>query len=231
MFADIVFPKGNEEEFIRLAKRLSIPGLCIAYPYNRKENPKLMIEKIRKLQEKTEIKLFFGLLARRPETREARKLADLVIVKSTPENREVLEERQVDMVFGLEDNPKPDPMHYRYSSLNQVLCSIAAENRTILSFPFRMCLIAEPERRAVLFGRISQNIRMCRKYNVNTVIASFAEEPYEMRNPDDLYGLGMALGMTPGQAKAAVGSVWNKLIENQKIRSGKRVAEGIEFID
>jgi len=231
MFADIVFPNDNEGEFIKLAERLSIPSICFVYIFNRKDNQKARAEKLAKLQKETKLRLFLGLWVKKTETMQARKFADLILVKSTPENREVLEKREVDTLFGLEDNPKPDPMHYRYSSLNQVLCAIASQNRTIISFPFRMCLLADSERRMTLFGRISQNIRFCRKYKVPTALASFAQDPYEMRNPNDLASLGIVLGMTPGDSKNAIDSVFKRIEENQKIRDGRLIAEGIEFVD
>lgn len=231
MFADIVFPKGNEEEFIRLAKRLSIGAICFAYEYHRKDDHKERAERIRRLQESSGIELSYGLMAKRGETREARKFADLILVRSTPENREALEQKEVDSLFGLEDNPRQDSMHYRYSSLNQVLAHIAQENNTLISFPFRMCLLAESERRAVLMGRISQNIRICRKYKAPAALASFAAEPFEMRNPSDLLSFGIVLGMTPGQAKAAINAVRQKIEENKGIKSGRILGAGIMFVD
>jgi hypothetical protein len=126
MFTDVVFPQDNEQEFIRIAKRLSIPSLCFVYNYDRKDNLWLRKEKQVELQKSTDVKLFFGLVAKNAETRAARRQADLILVRSTPDNRLTFEKREVDTVFGLEDNPKKDSMHYRYSSLNQVLCTIAS---------------------------------------------------------------------------------------------------------
>jgi RNase P/RNase MRP subunit p30 len=230
MFTDIVFPQGNEEDFIRIAKRLSIQSLCFVYNYDKKDNLKLRKEKIAVLQKSSEIKLFFGLVAKNAETRAARTQADMILVRSTPDNRLTFEKREVDGVFGLEDNPKRDSMHYRYSSLNQVLCTIASKNRTIIAFPFRMCLRAEPERRAVLFGRIMQNIRLCRKYKVPMALASFATEPYEMRCPSDLASLGLVLRMTPGQSKDSINSISKRIDENKRIMDGTFIAEGIEIL-
>jgi RNase P/RNase MRP subunit p30 len=93
-----------------------------------------------------------------------------------------------------------------------------------------MCLYAELERRAVLFGRIMQNVRLCRKYNVIMALASFASEPYDMRNPSDLASLGLILRMTPGESKNAINSVFQRIDENKRIGDGSLISEGIEII-
>ena len=59
-------------------------------------------------------------------------------------------------------------------------------------------------------GRIMQNIRLCRKYNVSMVFASFAEAKWEMRSAKDLMSFAVLLGMTPKEAKVQV-MEWLKL--------------------
>ena len=49
-----------------------------------------------------------------------------------------------------------------------------------------------------------QNVRFCRKYKVNTVIASFASKPEEMRSAHDLISFGISIGMHPKQAKESL---------------------------
>ena len=49
-----------------------------------------------------------------------------------------------------------------------------------------------------------QNIRLCRKYKVKMVLASFATDKFEMRDARDLISFGVCLGMNPGEAKKAL---------------------------
>ena len=63
MFIDLVLAKNNEKEFIKIADRLGIDGICFIYNFKNKNNFLQNQEKINKLQEKTEIKLFIGLIS------------------------------------------------------------------------------------------------------------------------------------------------------------------------
>ena len=49
-----------------------------------------------------------------------------------------------------------------------------------------------------------QNVRLCRKYKVRMVLASFAHDPWEMRSAYDLLAFGQVLGMTPKEATVAL---------------------------
>jgi len=233
MFTDIVFPDENEKEFIELAERLSLGGLCLCYPFVPKNNYNETVEKIRKLQEKTKIKLSFGLLARPNDTMKARNLADLLLVKAIPtaDNRALLDKKEIDCIYELEGSPKNDPMHYRYSGLNQVLCAIAKESEMIVGFSFSMLLNSERLRRSVLMGRFNQNIRLCRKYKVNTAFASFAREPYELRAEHEFLSLARALGMGPGDAQLSIAMLSKRIEENLLRKQGKYYGKGIEVVD
>jgi RNase P/RNase MRP subunit p30 len=231
MFTDIVLPAENEKDFIIMAERLGISGLCFCYPLFPKANPALYQERLKKLQEKTGIKLSMGFITKQSDTLKARKLADLLLVKASPENRETIEKKEVDCIYELENGPKPDKMHFANAGLNQVLCAIAKANMTIITFSFAMLLNADGLRRATLMGRIRQNIRLCRKYKVNTAFASFARAPYELRPEHDFLNLGTALGMHPKDAQASLSSVSKKIEENQLIKAGRYFGEGIEVVD
>ncbi len=233
MFTDIVFPEGNEMEFIELSERLSIRGLCFCYPFSPKGDYKGQLENIKKLQEKTNVRLSFGLLTRPNDSMKARQLSDLLIVKAIPtaDNRPIIEKKEIDLIFELEGSPKKDPMHYRYSGMNQVQCAVAKESEMIIGFSFSMLLNSERIRRSALMGRFNQNIRLCRKYKVNTAFASFAREPYELRAEHEMLSLARTLGMTPGDAQACLGTVSKRIEENLLKRQGKFFGKGIEIVD
>jgi len=117
--------------------------------------------------------------------------------------REALE-RGATYAYGFEEQEPKDHTHYRRSGLNQVLCKIATKKNVRITFSFASILGATREKRALILGRIMQNIRLCQKYKTPMKIASFATEPYQMRSPHDLAAFFSQLGMQPDVVKKAL---------------------------
>ena len=126
MKIDIVFPNKNEKKFIELAEKLGWNGLCFVYKNKLKENK----EKIKKLSKETKLKLFIGTINS--------KNADLSITSSSEKDQRILEKSPPDLLFGLEFLAKKDPMHFRASGLNQVLCKLAKKNKVIIAIPLKL---------------------------------------------------------------------------------------------
>lgn len=184
MYSDVVFPDGNEEEFIEMAKKLGYGGLFFIYP----------IEKLKKNESITKgINIKKGSISDIKNFQKAKRLTGFVIVKGSKNDRHVLEKLKPSILFDLESGFQKDFMHHRASGLNQVLCKIAEKNKVAIGFS-----ISSDSK---ILGRIRQNIRLCRKYKVKTIIASFAKDPYEMRPPHDLIAMFICLGMHPSEAK------------------------------
>ena len=83
-------------------------------------------------------------------------------------------------------------------------CKFAKENRVIIGINFSDILNSSGVERANILGRIMQNIRLCRKYKVDMLTASFATDPFEMRSAKDLLSFNISLGMEPGVSKRAL---------------------------
>src|SRR3989344_65918 len=107
---DIVFPKGNEAEFIAMAKRLGFSGLICAYEKKSEFSKDQFVE---------------NALLVKPESVRNAKLAGIKTVCQG--SREALE-RSPDIAFNFEVFEGKDKMHFRESGLNHVLCRIASEN-------------------------------------------------------------------------------------------------------
>jgi len=232
MYVDIVFPENNEQNFIELALKLGYDGLCFVYEFKTKNSFIAQAEKIKKLKQKTELKLFIGALTKPKQTNSTRPISDLVIVSasSQKENRYVLEKPRADLLYGLELERKNDSMHHKNSGLNQVLCALATKNITMIGFPLSILMEKKDMLRTIYMGRASQNIKFCRKYKCDMVIASFARTPFEMRAPTDLESLGVVLGMHPKDAKFSLTNVAKRLNFNIKKKNKQIIAEGIEII-
>jgi len=191
MFIDVVIPSGNEEEFIERAKKLGINGLIFLYGKDKKEN----VEKVKKLNSK-DFQVYSAILVK---DKVIKKKHNFVFSKGS---RSHFENKNIDVIFGLEEQFKKDNYHYRNSGLNHVLCVLAKEKKIIIAFSFNSVLNAKDK--GLILGRMMQNVFLCRKYKVKTMIASFVRKPFELRYWRDLVSFGVVLGMNPKEAKKAL---------------------------
>jgi len=198
MYIDIVFPKNNEAEFISIAKRLNYNKLCFVYD-DLEKIKRLKTKQNKKTKQKP--KILYGTLTNFKNINKARQTADLVLIESSIDDRKILENSDDVILFNPEINKKKDFMHQRASGLNHVMCKLAKRNNISIAFPFSQILNLENKKRAELIGRIMQNIKLCRKYKVKTIIASFAKKPFEMRPQNDLISFFSNIGMHPKEAK------------------------------
>ena len=129
---------------------------------------------------------------------------NIVVGGDENKNLKALKNKNIDILFSPEKNSRMDKMHSRESGMNHVLCKLARDNKIAIGINFGDILKVDGEKRAVLIGRIMQNIRLCRKYKVKMVIGSFARNEYEMRAAKELFALCRAFGMSGLQAKEAL---------------------------
>jgi RNase P/RNase MRP subunit p30 len=167
---DIVFPDGNEKQFIEMAKKLGYSGLCFIYTA------------VKKTDIKSDIEIFNGVLCKNKL-----KKADFVLLES---NNRVLLKKKPNAIINIEG--ERDFIHQRDSGLDQVICKEMHKYGVKYAVPFSAILNSDDKAR--LLGRVIQNIRLCKKYKVDVLIASFAEKPYEMRNAQDLIAFSRTLG-------------------------------------
>ena len=186
---DIVIPNNNEEEFITIAEKLGYKGLYFLYDFNDYSSRK-------KKFENNKIKIHAGILVNNNNLNKAKhnlkNEKSFVAVRSSYDDRDTIEKLKPNIIFSFEDNGKRDFIHQRASGLNQIICKSAKENDTIIGFSLSSFLNAKDMHKVL--GKIMQNIILCRKFKVKTVIASFARNPFEMRGPNDLISLFKALG-------------------------------------
>ena len=129
---------------------------------------------------------------------------DLNIIEggSEEKNRKAVEDKSTDVLLSPERNIQNDKLSSRNSGLNQVLCQLAHNNKIAIGFSFAELL--NSKERSKVIGRWAQNIRLCRKYKVKMVLASFANNKWEMRSPKDLFSLALTLGMNGKEANEAL---------------------------
>ena len=116
-------------------------------------------------------------------------------------NRKILEDRRLDILVVSNFFGK-DNLHFRNSGLNQVSCKLARENEIAIGFSFNDVL--NSDNKSLLIGRLKQNTKLCRKFKVKIVLASFAKNKYEMRHAKDLIAFGRVIGMNGEEVKKAM---------------------------
>ena len=109
-----------------------------------------------------------------------------------------------------------------------MLCKLAKKNNIAIGFSFNEIL--KSKEKSKLIGRMMQNIKLCRKYKVKMVFASFAKNKFEMRAVKDLLSFCRVLGMTPREAKSALNQAENIFKKNQERKSKNYIAEGMKII-
>ena len=178
---DVVFPNKNEEEFAEIAKKLGISGLIFVY-----KSPAEFCQK------KLGIQYTNALLVEPRNMQKAKNAHALAICTAS---REAIE-RGASIVFGFEQNENKEHTHFRSSGLNQVLCKIAKEKGVAIGFSFSSILTSFGQKRAILIGRMTQNITFCKKYKTPIWLASFATEPWQMRAQAEIESFFKQIGFT-----------------------------------
>lgn len=173
---DLVFPKDNEAEFIRVARQLGLKGIVFLYKHPPKSR---IIEK--------DLRIYYGLFAENGNELRQAKHFDLVV---SP-NPGSWAERKVLLMLTPEEQNARDHMHQRRSGLNETVCKDYKEK--IFAFSFSKVLLAK--KKAAVFGRQRQNAMLFNKFRNKVIIASFAKTPYEMRAPSDLIAYCRCLGL------------------------------------
>lgn len=223
MFVDIVLPKGNEQEFVAMARRLGISGLVFLYP-KKQRVPK----QVQSQCADDDFPVWRGLCAEDKDCSKLRRDALVYTAALDPAKAEVvLEKGSADAVFYLENARRKDSLHYRLSGLNQVLCIHAREKEVQIGIALHPLLNSSGKRRAQLLGRYSQNIRLCRKFKTGMTVASLAASPWELWAPDEIRSLLVSIGASPGQANSILTATAERASRVSDARKGILRAKAI----
>jgi RNase P/RNase MRP subunit p30 len=195
MAVDIVFPEGNEEKFMQMAEKLGYKSLVFCYASPKDVEP---------FRKKTSIKILSAIMV---DSRTAQKMkgkADLLISSCSGDIRQMVEATPVDILIDAESSRNKDFIHHRNSGLNHIIANLASAKKKAMGFSGALAIGSRGMFRAQVMGRMMQNVRLCRKYKVKMVIASFAKAPFGMRSPHDLLSFCVILGMHPKEARDAM---------------------------
>jgi RNase P/RNase MRP subunit p30 len=85
-------------------------------------------------------------------------------------NRKIFENKDVDVVFGLEMHNRRDYMKQRDSGLNEVLCKLAKKNGIKIEVDLKGIQKLSVVEKAKALARVRQNIVLCRRVGVEIVV-------------------------------------------------------------
>lgn len=175
---DVVIPNGNEKDFIIIAKELGIKKLVFLYSIDNFKSIELP---------KSNLEIIKGIFAKPRDVSRAKSYTKYVYVDASEDVRSIIEQNKDFFVYNIENDYGRDSPHYRKSSINQVICKLLHEKDVKVCISFSKLI--NSKNKIKLLGRMMQNIRFYKKYNVKYDIKSFAKQPYEMRSLIDLVSL------------------------------------------
>lgn len=164
------------------------------------------------------------------DIQKARKKSNLVIVlgKGNAKENRIIIEAYPDILVSPHQGSKKDFMRERGSGLDHITCKIAKQEKVAIGIDFSEIL--HTNNRDAIIGRIMQNIKLCRKYKTDMVLATFASSVFEMRAAQDLQAFAQEIGMTPLEAKKSLILVSKIIQRNKEKRKPGYVDEGIRVI-
>jgi len=97
-----------------------------------------------------------------------RDAGELVVVKAQNDefNRKIFENKDVDVVFGLEMHNRKDYIKQRDSGFNEVLCKLAKKNGIKIGIDMKGIVKLGVVEKAKVLARVRQNIKLCRRVGV-----------------------------------------------------------------
>jgi len=179
MTFEIVFPNNNEKEFVNIAEKLGIKKLMFIYNEKEFQSAETKFDKI-----ETNIELEKGLFVANINTKIKSKFS---AAKSSLNDRILIENKSADLIYGFEEVHHKDSTHQRNSNLNHIICQLAHDKD--VSFGFSYSQLLNSDKRALIMGRMKQNIKLCKKYKVKMIFASFTKSPFELRSRHDASAL------------------------------------------
>jgi RNase P/RNase MRP subunit p30 len=168
---DFLVPKGNEDDLLKTARSFGQEDVVMLYSLKdfsnlRNNSASDNYKKGILFKDEASLKL----------VRKALSMSDYVVVRESEQMRSIMEACPGIYLYGLEFNARSDFVHFRNSGINHILLDIAKKNNISFLFNFSDFLDLDNKKKAIVLGRLKQNLLMFQKYKVNFAFASFASE-------------------------------------------------------
>jgi RNase P/RNase MRP subunit p30 len=223
MFLDFLIELREEEarEAVRLLKELGFKGGCF---FGTKPKGKLKLVEGVKIEPKNVRELRNAIKGIERDK--------FLLLKHRGDSltRYAVERSLVDGIVGLETDPRRDLLHHRRSGLDQTLARFASKHKVSILFNFNLILNSKGIWRAVILGRMAQNARICKKYEVPIMLVSGAKKLDELRTPGELISFGRLLGLGYPEAKGALHLAQEEIIRRIELAKEGQILPGIRVI-
>lgn len=203
-FYDFVVPKGNEDDFCKMANKLGYQGIFFSYTLGDFLAIKGKLDEMKKkLSSDYKLDIYFSIICdNEKDIEKAKKLTKSVVLISNKESdiRNIVQKFRPSIITNTEFQTH-DFMHHR-AGINQVIAIAMKDNN--VSYGISLKLLFSSKYKAEIIGRMKQNVMLVKKYSVPIKIFSLAKDPYEMKGFLDIVSFAVFLGMNPGQAKRSL---------------------------
>jgi len=225
MKADLCIFSGECEKVLDIGKKLGLDMAGLIVPLEEIAALRKLM-KSRDWREKPRLAVGTEVCAARagqlrPAVCRVRKSADIIVVRGGTEelNRAAVETPEADILL--------DHSVGGRSGINHVLAKLARKNNVSIGFDFNQVVTSYRMGRIQDFSAMVETARTVRKYSTPFVLTSGARDPWGMRSPSELLGLGSQLGFTAGESGKGLSD--EIVRENRKRLSGKWVMPGVEI--
>lgn len=203
--------------------------------FKDKESFKNYLNDIKKNNNSRKKALFITNFDLKPELRglisSAKTDFDLILIKggSNKKNRYIIEQLSVDFIVDphISEESRFDFIHHYNSGLNHVLTKLANEKNigvltTLNSLVYKNKIFISKD-----IGRISQNVKLCRKYGALFSSQFIIKNKLEFRSLKELMAIGTLYNMSTQQLKDSISAIENKINENLNKTNKHYIDKGI----
>ncbi|MFH1359381.1 MAG: hypothetical protein ABIH37_05825 [archaeon] len=118
----------------------------------------------------------------------------VVVAQDDDFNRKIFENKDVDMVVGLELHDRKDFMKQRDSGLNEINCKLAHDNNIKIGIDVGKIGKLEKIEKARVLARVRQNIQLCKRTGTKIVVLGDSGK-------QEIMSLFLVLGGSTSQGK------------------------------
>lgn len=112
-------------------------------------------------------------------------------------NRKIFENKDVDIILGVETQKTKDYMKQRNSGLNEIHCKLAKQNNIKIAIDLNNLKKQSAKDKAILLARIKQNIILCKRTKTKLIILPKPSK-------QEAISLFLSLGASTKQAKESI---------------------------
>lgn len=234
IYSNLSLGQNSVKDIIKMAEKLDLSSICIIdYVKDKtKDNIDNLKKEIKK--EKPKIEVLTGveistedLEILKKQINKLRNKADILIVSGglSKINRAAVENPRVDILAHPE-------MGRRDSGIDNVTAKLAADNSVAIELNFKYVLNSYKKIRAHMLTHMKTNVTLAKKYKTPFIIASGAQNIYDMRTGRELASLGSLLDLELAESLYAVSAMPEMIAQHtKKVRSKGHIMPGVEVLE